>query len=173
LELPSVALLAGCCLVASLALAGPTAPDGPPPRILGLMELRQDFHLAATIGDADLMRSLWTDDAVFNGGGNVITGGDEITAFLQSSPLWGTAVNLTSESKAEFVVTGNFAHYGFECILVRVDSGDPLDTSLSSIPPGAQNPGVEIVQHSHTTGTAVYEDGHWKFQEFNGAGGPL
>lgn len=172
-KFPSLcALLVGGCLLGALASSAPT-DDAPPPAELGLMQLREDFHLAATIGDYDLMYSLWTDDAVFNAAGMTFNGPAEITDFLSSSPLWGNAVNLTSESKTHFDVSGKFAEYAFECIIVRVDRGDPLTTSLSSIPPGSQNPGVEIVQHSNTSGFAVREDGRWKFAEFNGAPGAI
>lgn len=165
-------LLTGSLLLASLAGSTPGAVE-PPPGELGLLQLRKDFHLANTLGDYDLMRSLWTDDAEFVGGGNHIVGGDAITDFLASGPLWGTSVSLTSESTTAFEITGNRAQYAFECIIVHVDGGPPLETSLSSIPPGSQNPDVEILQHSNTSGVAVRDDGRWKFQVFNGAGGPL
>lgn len=167
------ALLVGGSLLGALATSAPPADGAPPPAELGLLKLREDFHLAATLGDYGLMHSLWTADAVFNAAGMTFNGPDEITDFLSGSPLWGNAVNLTSESKASFDATGNFAEYAFECIIVRVDEGDPLTTSLSSIPPGSQNPMVEIVQHSNASGFAVREDGRWKFAEFNGTPGAI
>lgn len=166
-------VLAGACAL-SIAAATPTPdPNISPAAKVGLLELRQDFHLAASTGDLDLMRSLWTEDSVFNGGGVTVEGADNIVNFLSSSPLWGASINLTSESKLELDPMGNTAMYAFECIIVRVDGGDPLTTSLSSIPPGSQSANVEIVQHSNTNGIAVREDGRWKFLTFNGSGGPI
>ncbi len=166
-------LLAGAGLVLTLTAAAPASNHAAPPAELGLMQLREDFHLASSLGDYDLMLSLWADDAVFQAGGFTIAGAVNITDFLSSNPLWGSSVTLTSESKTSFDVVGNTATYAFECIIVRVDAGDPLSTSLSSIPPGVQNPDVEVVQHSNTMGVAVREDGRWKFLTFNGAGGAL
>lgn len=138
-----------------------------------LLDLRRDFHLASTLGDYDVMLSLWTDDAVFSAAPGVFVGPKAITDFLASSPYWGKSVVLTSESKSSFARHGNQAAYAFECIIVDTGSGDPLQTSLSSLPPGSQNPSVEIVQHSNTQGMALYEDGRWKFESFNGSGGPI
>ena len=166
--------LASCCILGLLAAMPASQSSRPMPANLGLLQLRRDFHLAGTLGDSQLMRSLWTDDAAFVGGGQQVTGADNIVAFFEMQAPWGESVTLTSESKAHFEVLGNTAYYEFECIIVTVDGGgDPLETSLSSIPPGSQNPQVEIFQHSNTSGMAVREDGRWKFATFNGAGGPL
>jgi hypothetical protein len=166
------AVLAGCCFLGALA-ATPVANDSSPPAALGLMQLREDFHLATTLGDYELMLSLWTDDAEFHGGPNDVYGATNIADFFATSPGWGTTLSLTSESKAEFDAQGNTAMCNFECIIVRVDGGDPLTTSLSSIPPGSQNPDVEIIQHSNASVFAVREDGRWKFAVFNGTAGPI
>ena len=172
-RLSTRAALACCCILGLLAAMPAGQGSAPMPAQLGLLQLRKDFHLAGTLGDSELMRSLWTDDAVFVGGGQQITGADNIVAFFEMQDPWGESVTLTSESKAHFEVLGNTAYYEFECIIVTVDGGDPLETSLSSLPPGSQNPQVEILQHSNTSGMAVREDGRWKFATFNGAGGPL
>lgn len=170
---PLAILLAAAGLATIVTGTATVSADPPPPTELGLLQLREDFHLAGSIGDSELMRSLWTEDAVFNGAGMTIEGVDDIVAFFESGANWGTSISLTSESKTELDATGNTAMYAFECIIVRVNGSDPLATSLSSLPPGSQNPDVEIVQHSNTTGVAVREDGRWKFHSFNGSGGPL
>ena len=170
--LPLCAVIAGCCLLSSLA-AIPVADDPAPPAAVGLMQLREDFHAASSSGDYELMLSLWTDNAEFHGGPNHVVGATNIADFFAAGPGWGTTLNLTSESKSDFDVQGNRAEYAFECVIVRIDGGgDPLATSLSSIPPGSQNPNVEIIQHSNSSGLAVREDGRWKFAVFNGAAGP-
>jgi hypothetical protein len=167
------------CLAAALAcglfaFAAPQQDFHPTtPLDAELLDLRRDFHLANSLGDYDLMLSLWTDDAIFSAAPGTFVGPEAITDFLASSPYWGTAANLTSESKGGFVRRGNEADFQFECIIVHVNGADPLKTSLSTLPPGAQNPIVEIVQHSNTQGRAVYEDGRWKFETFNGSGGAI
>ena len=166
------ALLVGSVLFGQFAVPASAVADGPSPQVLGLLELRRDFHLAGSTADYDLMRSLWTDDAVFNGGGNHIEGGDAIADFFAQSAGWGTTLSLTSEGKLSYEFDGNVAELVFECIIVSVP-GDPMTTSLSSIPPGSQNPDVEIVQHSHAKCIVVRQDGRWKFLEFNGSAGPL
>ena len=103
------AALAGFCFLASVAATAPIGGDPAPPAAIGLMQLSEDFHLANTLGDYNLMFSIWADDAVFNGGGNHITGATDIADFLASGPNWGTSVSLTSESKASFDVHGNSA----------------------------------------------------------------
>jgi hypothetical protein len=166
-------LLGVCSLLGALIASPPAAPDANSATEAELLQLREDFHLAGSIGDYELMKSLWTEDAVFNSPGGTVKGATNIADFFASNPGWGKTVSLTSESKTRFQVNGTRAYYGFECIIVRVDAGLPLETSLSNIPFGTQNPSVEIIQHSHSKGIAVYQGGRWKFQVFNGGAGPL
>jgi len=166
-------ILLACCLVA-LASGPSAAGNAAPPDELGFRKLREDFHRASTTGDYDLMISLWADDAVFTtGAGAQYFGPKEIADFLSGNPNFGKSLVVTSESKYRFVTHGGTADYGFECITVDVGGGDPLATSLAA-PQGSQNPVVEVVRHTHTTGTLVRDRaGRWKFLEFNGAGGPM
>jgi len=168
-------LLAGTCLLGVLAYSAPSASSttSHDPKDAELMQLREDFHLASTLGDYGLMLSLWAEDAVFNSPAGTVVGASNIADFFESGPFWGTTVSLTSESKASFVRHGNEAYFEFECIIVDVGGGDPLSTSLSTLPPGNQNPNVEILQHSNTHGMAVHQGGRWVFKTFNGSGGPL
>ncbi len=140
---------------------------------LGFRQLRQNFHQAMTTGDADLLRDLWTDDAVLaTGTGEVLVGGDAITAFLASNPEFGRNLVVTRESSWAAAVQDDVAQYGFETISIDVGDDVPGTTPLSI--GGAQNPDVEIVAHTNSTGMVVRgEDGRWKFQELNGASGPL
>jgi len=168
--LVSTIALAGClaALLSGPSVAGSVAA----PDELGFRQLREDFHKATTTGDYDLMLSLWADDAVFTTGAGVQYFGPEaITDFL--SPGFGKSLVLTSESKYRFVPHGNTAEYAFECIFVDVSGADPLATSLAK-PQGSQNPTVEVVRHTNTSGKLVRDKaGRWKFLEFNGAGGPM
>ena len=98
---------------------------------------------------------------------------EAIADFLSGSPSFGNSLVLTSESKYRFVPHGNTAEYAFECIFVDVSGGDPLATSLAK-PQGSQNPAIEVVRHTNTSGKLVRDKaGRWKFLEFNGAGGPM
>jgi len=141
---------------------------------LGFRRMRETFHLANLIGDVDLMRSVWADDAVFTtGGGSVFVGGDAIVEFFATRPSFGRRLILTPESSSRLVIDGETAEYGFECIGIDVGGNDPKSTELGS-PDGSQNPAVEIVSHTNSTGIAVrLADGRWAFKEFNGAAGPL
>ena len=171
--LPLVGLLGICALLGSLTASPPVPAAGNTATEAELMQLREDFHLAGSLGDYELMKSLWADNAVFNSPLGSVQGAKNIADFFASLPGWGTTLSLTSESKTRFHVVGTRAYYGFECIIVAVNGSDPLATSLSSLPPGSQNPAVEIIQHSHATGVAVRKGDRWVFQVFNGAGGPL
>ena len=55
---------------------------------LGFRRLRQDLHLAKTIGDPGLTRGLWADDAVLTTrAGTVVVGADSITDFIRSDHI--------------------------------------------------------------------------------------
>jgi hypothetical protein len=140
---------------------------------LGFRQMRQNFHLAKTTGDRALMRSLWAEDAVLTtGSGAVYVGPDAITDYIASNPSFGKHLLLTSESAWAVRVQGDDARYGFESISVDVGENDPRDTVLSVA--GSQNPDVEIVEHTHSSGVATrVEEGRWVFKELNGGGGPL
>ena len=166
-------LALGACLAALFSVPS-AAGNVAPPDQLGFRQLREDFHAATTTGDYELMISLWADDAVFTtGAGAQYFGPKEIADFLSRSPSFGNSLVLTSESKYRFVPRGNKADYAFECIFVDVGDGDPLATSLAK-PQGSQNPAVELVRHTNTSGTLIRDRaGRWQFLEFNGAGGPM
>ena len=134
--------------------------------------LRQEFHVAITTGDTALMRDLWADDArLTTEDGTTYVGGDAITAFLAANPNFGEALVITMESSWQAAMRGDIADYGFESIAVHL-GGNPANTGLAT--GGAQNPSVEIVDHSHSTGMAArVETGRWVFTELNGASGPL
>jgi hypothetical protein len=139
---------------------------------LAYQRMRQDFHLANTLGDADLMRTVWAEDAVFRGGGNEIFGAGAITDFFAGDPAFGMRVNLTPEHSARTTINGGFLDYAFECIALAMGGLDYRTTPLAV--GGAQNPSVQIVWHSHSQGRAVrVGEGRWAFLEFNGAQGPL
>ena len=92
---------------------------------------------------------------------------------MAGSPSFGRILVLTPESGQRIVMHGDIAEYGFECISIDVGENDPRSTDLCA-PDGSQNPGVEIVRHTHSTGFAVrVAEGRWVFQEFNGGLGPL
>lgn len=139
---------------------------------LALRQLHSDFHLAATIGDHDLMRSLWTENAGVSAGGNQFFGPERITEFFSSGPNWGRAASLSPTYTATYEVHGKTATLQFECIIVNTGDLDPINTSLSSIPFGEQSPGVEIVQHSTATCVAVRQGKHWLIDTFVGSAGP-
>lgn len=135
--------------------------------------LREDFHRAQTTGDTGLMRSLLADDAVLTtGDGTLLIGADEITDYLASNPNFGNSEVLTSESHWDVEMDGSVAEYGFESIAVDLGGGDPADTPLAL--PGGQNPAVQIVEHTHSTGSAArVEEGRWVFTEIRAEPGPL
>lgn len=138
-----------------------------------LSQIQTNFHGAGTKGDADLMASIWTEDAVFKGGGNVVKGRDNIVDFFKKGADWGKAANTSPTYKSTFDIRGNKATIRFECVITRVTGSSPLTTALSTLPPGKQNPKVEIVQHSNTTIEAVRVGGNWKIHTFTGAGGAI
>jgi len=140
---------------------------------LGFRRMRERFHLATITGDRELLRTVWAEDAVFRGGPNEIFGQDAIVDFMAGSPSFGRVLVLTPESSSRIAVQGGIAQYAFECITIDVGDGDPLSTPLCSAD-GSQNPAVEIVRHTNTSGFASrLADGRWVFREFYGAIGPL
>ena len=165
-------------LALTLAAAGLIGCDGTAPTLsledeFAFRRLREDFHVANMTGDRDLMRSLWADDAVLTtDDGNEYVGGDAITDFLAANPNFGDSLVLTSESHWSAVVRGNIAEYGFESISIDVGGNDPTSTALSA--GGVQNPVVEIVGHTNSTGLAArVEEGRWVLKELNSGSGPL
>ena len=170
------AFFSSCCLISAL-LGTSTASSGgavdSPQALLALEKLQSDFHGASTLADADLMRSLWADDAVFHGPTGPIVGPDAITSFFTSGPRWGKVASLAPTYKTWFEIHGNRAEGQFECILVETVGSNPLTTSLSTIPFGNQNPTVEIVQHSTASVTAAKERGRWVLKTFQGSAGPI
>lgn len=169
-------MISGTVLAAAaataVALTGATPGPGQATAQLALQQLQTDFHGAGTLGDYELMHSLWAEDAVVMAAGQVFVGPDDIADFFSSGPNWGTAASLAPTYKTNWDVQGNTASIQFECILVNTGGLDPLTTPLSTIPFGGQNPDVEIVQHSTATCTAVREQGRWVFQTFSGSAGP-
>lgn len=164
--------LVSSCLLSGLIGTGMHFFPRPNDRI-ALLELAAAFHGASPNKDAELMRSIWAKDAEFRGGGNVINGRDKIVEFFTGADNWGETANLTPAYKTIMDIHGNKATMKFECVIVEVDGSSPLTTSLSSLPPGSQNPKVEIIQHSTATIEAVKKRGQWLIQKFNGAGGPI
>lgn len=142
--------------------------------LLGFLRMREDFHLANLIGDAELMRSVWAEDGVFvTGGGTRFEGRDVITDFFANGPSFGHILTLTPEASQRIAMRGGIAEYGFECISIAVGGNDPQTTELCT-PEGTQNPEVEIIQHTHSQGTAIrVDEARWVFQQFNGGVGPL
>jgi len=168
--------LVSCSLLSALvgtATGTQRAASGQPNVELALRDLQSAFHEAVTLGDYDLMRSLWAENAVFSNPSLTITGPTAIADFFASSSGWGKVVSLTPSYKATFDIRDNQVAFAFECIVVDVSGLDPLTTPLSSIPFGSQNPSAEIVQHSNATCTAVWEGGAWLIQSFTGGGGAL
>lgn len=168
-------LLPPCLLMGLVGtFVGTTFPGGGRPRDrLMLRDLQSAFHLAPATGDYELMRSIWAEDAVFRGGGNVVRGRDRIADFFRLGAYWGKSANLSPTYKSIWNIHGNTADIRFECVIVKVDGSSPLTTPLSTLPPGKQNPKVEIVQHSNATIEAVKRRGQWLIQSFTGAGGAI
>ncbi|MFG0284336.1 MAG: hypothetical protein ACF8R7_07925 [Phycisphaerales bacterium JB039] len=168
------ASVAGCAAVC--ALAGFTAGGGeagPQPRdLLALQQLQSDFHASGALGSRELLEEIFAENAVANVAGMTFEGRDAVVDFFSSSPLFGKVVSLAPSYKSEYEIHGNWATYSFECVIVNAGGGDPLTTPLSTIPFGAQNPTVEIFQHSTAQGMMVREDGRWVILTFNGSAGP-
>lgn len=163
------------CVAGALAgtmLGGP-AEEATPEAQLALEQLQSDFHGATTLADYDLMHSLWTDNAVFHGPAGPVVGPDAIADFFANGPRWGQVASLAPTYKTWFEIDGNVAKGQFECVLVDTFGADPVTTPLSTIPFGSQNQGVEIVQHSTASITAVRDRGVWKIQVFRGAAGTM
>lgn len=170
-----VGSLGSLCLLGAIAGSGPSGgqTDGRQPVAeLAVQQLQSDFHAANTLGDYELMFSLWAEDAVFTNPSLRIEGRQAVADFFASGAYWGRVANLSPTYKNEYTIHGNTATYRFECILVDVSGQDPLTTPLSTIPFGAQNPQVEIVQHSTAEGIMVNEGGRWVIKTFNGSAGP-
>jgi len=160
-----------CCLAFQLTgSASGQGSGGQLNALVALHQLQSDFHGAIALADEDLMHSLWAEDAVFHTPGGDFVGPDNITAFFVNGPRWGRVAGLSPSYKTTFDIDGNEATYYFECIFVEVDvehGADPLTEVLASVPPGSQNPTVEIVQHSQGYGTAVRIGDRWVFEEFD------
>lgn len=173
-KLATAALLSCPLLLGSFGSAWSSAARrSQPADQLALQQLQSNFHAASTYADYGLMLSLWDENAVFMGGGNVITGRQAIVDFFAAGPGWGTTANLTPSYKLAFDIHGNRATGHFECVIVSVPGSNPATTPLSTIPFGAQNPGVQIVQHSSASITAVKVGGKWLIETFTGSAGPL
>lgn len=170
--------LAAFCLLAGLigpATGGGSDDQGLLNARLALHQLQSDFHGATALADEDLMRSLWANDAVFRGPGGPYVGPDDIVDFFvngadgNGNPRWGRCAGLSPTYETTFDIRGNTATFRFECVFVEVDVANGADTvteTLSTVPFGAQNPDVEIVQHSTAYGTAVKSGDRWVFLEF-------
>jgi hypothetical protein len=169
--LPRVPARLSGVTMAGRSLADFDAPIGDE---LGFRRMREDFHGATVQGDYDLLHSVWDVDAVFTtGGGAKYVGADAITDFMSSGSGFGTLLMLIPESSSTIVLQGDVAQYGFECIWVDVGGTDAMSTELCDAD-GSQNPAVEIIRHTNSTGIAVrVAPGRWQFKEFNGGGGPL
>ncbi|MEM7205317.1 MAG: nuclear transport factor 2 family protein [Planctomycetota bacterium] len=138
-----------------------------------LQELHAAFHEATTTGAHDLMFSLWAEDAVFSNPAGTFVGPAEITGFFAGTRGWGRQASVAPAYKTHFDVDGDTATFEYECILVDGGGGDPLTTPMSTLPPGSQNPAVEIVAHLHAIGTAVKRPNGWVFHTYSGGAGPL
>ena len=92
------------------------------------------MHGANTMADYDLMKSIWTEDAVFNGPGGPIVGPTAIANFFAAGPRWGKTASLAPTYKTQYAIQGNEAQLQFECILVDTGGKSPLATTLSTVP---------------------------------------
>jgi ketosteroid isomerase-like protein len=160
-------LVAGCLVSLLVAATLPQGSGGQPVTRLALQQLQSDFHEAGVLGDYDMMRSLWTDDATFTNPGGTIEGGDAIAAFFAGTPLWGDQVALSPSYKSQYDIQGNRAEFVFECVLVSISGEDALTMSLVDAA-GRQDGSAEIVQHTQATGTMVRVGDRWMFKEFTG-----
>ena len=140
---------------------------------LGFRQLRQDYHVACMTGDLELLRSRWTPNAVLTTSDGVTHAGpDAIADAIASSPNFGEVLVLTPESSWWVVMRGAVAEYGFESVSVDLGGQDARTTTLASM--GAQNPAVQIVEHTHSTGLMTRQpNGRWLFQELRTGSGPL
>jgi len=162
-----VGLVSFCLLAGLIGSASGNGSGGQLNALAALHDLQANFHGATTLEDADLMYSLWADDAVFHGPNGDLEGPEEITDFLTGSPNWGKAAALSPTYKTWFDIQGNTATFYFECVFVKVADGlDPLTETLSTIPFGDQNDDVVITQHSRAYGKAVKSGNRWVFKEF-------
>lgn len=172
-----MSVLVAACLLAGLigSASGGGSDHGELSAKVALHQLQSDFHGATALADEDLMRSLWADDAVFNGPGGPYVGPDEIVGFFvdgpdgTGNPRWGRAAGLSPTYETTYDIQGNTATFRFECVFVEVDvanGASPVTETLSTVPFGAQNPTVEIVQHSTAYGTAVKSGNRWVFKTF-------
>jgi len=166
-------------LVASGLLAGladhatpPESHDGSNAQ-LALLQLQEDFHAANTLGDRELMESIWARDASFTNPNGTIHGREAIVDFFESTPGWGRTASLVPSYKTVIDIRGNRATIEFECVIFTVGDADPLTVPFSSIPFGSQNPNVEVVQHSNAFVTAVKRRGRWLIDAFVGGAGPI
>jgi ketosteroid isomerase-like protein len=166
-------ILVSCFLLCAATSGGVPGNQNPESARLAVRELQSTFHEAVTCADYDLLFDLWAEDAVWSSPAGTFVGPTEIANFFASGPNWGRVTSLSSNYKALSTIRGNTADFAFECILVDVSGEDPLTTCLSSVPFGAQNPDVEIVQHSNAFCTAIRRGNRWKFQSFTGAAGPI
>lgn len=171
-------ILALLCLLFTASLAIAQTPDSIYPLKKGvqkakLLQLATDFHGAFTLGDYDLMFSLWAEDAVYSNPAVTLVGPEAIADFFTTNLGWGRQVSLAPNYKTLIRIHGDTAYLEFECILVDVGDLDPLTTSLSTLPPGAQNPAAEIVAHLTASTIAVKKGERWVFQTFSGSAGPI
>ena len=104
-KLSQTAVLSSCLLAGYLGTLGGNPPQ--PNDMIALRNLQSAFHGSGAYGDVDLMRSIWAEDAVFSGGGNVVKGRDKIVDFFKSDPNWGKTANLAPTYKETFDIRGN------------------------------------------------------------------
>lgn len=166
-------------LIASGLLAGLADHDARPAKLdranakLALLQLQEDFHAANTLGDEELMESIWAPDASFTTPSGTIHGRDAIVAFFISTPGRGRTASLVPAYKTVHDIHGNTATIHFECVIFTVGNANPLTVPFSTIPFGSQNPNVEVVQHSNAFVTAVKRRGEWVIESFVGGAGPI
>jgi hypothetical protein len=134
--------------------------------------LRENFHTAVTNGDRAFLRSLFADDATLTYGGETFVGADAIADAIANDPEFGERLLITLESNWKATTGDGAIEFGFDSVSVHTGGTDPTNTDLALL--GAQNPDVEIVEHTHTVGEAVrVDDTQWKFQNVTIELGPL
>jgi hypothetical protein len=173
MSLLSGTVLASFVFVTGLTVASIPIESGQPNAELAVRQLQSDFHEATALGDYALLLGLWAEDAVFSNPAVTIVGRREIADWFAAGAGFGGMISMAPTYKSTYDVHGNRAEYAFECVIANPSGLDPLTTPLSSIPFGAQNPSVEIVQHSNASGTMVRRGNRWVFLTFNGAAGPI